>query len=298
MAQETVLYSTGFEPSEGYEAQYELAGQAGWLKFPPASGGNGLITNFLGSQAAYVGLFPLLPRTNYLSIWHPINYSPPAGSNVVVEFSTRMLIADSTTNQWDNFYWTVYNEAGVALFSIDFDVYEFAVYYYLLDGTNDFKPTGVSFTNDVPYTLKISMDLSKNRWSALLGQTVLATNVPITTVGATLSIGDIDAGWVIYDDAAPGDNFMVFDEYKVSVRPAAPPPLPAPAHLALLGRTSNGQTVLRVTGENGSRHAVEASADFASWTALRTNTISDGGFDFIDNSGSIPVRFYRSRAVP
>jgi hypothetical protein len=296
-AQEMVLYSTTFEPAQGYEAQYELAGQAGWLKFPPTSGGNGLITNFLGTQAAYVGLFPLIPKTNYISVWHPVDYSPPAGSNVVVEFSTRMLIADSTTNQWDNFYWTVYNRSGEALFSLDFDVYEFAV-YYLLDGTNEFQPTGALFTNDVPYTFKLTMDLGRNLWSALLGQAVLATNLPITTAGAALTIGDIDAAWVIYDDGAPGDNFMLFDDYKVSVRPAEQPPLAPAAHMTLLARTPTGQSLLRVTGQNGTRQAVEASSDLSVWVALKTNTISDGEFDYIDNSGPVPFRFYRARFVP
>jgi hypothetical protein len=208
-----------------------------------------------------------------------------------------MLIVDSTTNRYDNFYWTVYNTSGESLISLDFDVYYLGV-YYLLDGTNDFVDSGVTFSNDVPYTLSMTLDLGRNRWSARLDNQTIATNQPLTTVGAKVDVGDIDAAWLVYDPANPGDNFMVFDDYRVAARPDASPPPATPSRLSLLGRTPAGQVLLRVFGPAGSRQAVEASSNLQSWTALRTNVVTDTYFDFLDETAGIPARFYRARAVP
>ena len=55
-AASTTIFSTGFERSEGYDDQYVLIGQNGWLSF--GSGGNGLVTNFFEGfgQQAFIGL--------------------------------------------------------------------------------------------------------------------------------------------------------------------------------------------------------------------------------------------------
>ena len=61
LGQGQVLYKTGFEPEEGYDIKYTLAGQAGWLE--EGTGGNGLIEGIfqdLGNQA-YIG-FGLLRK--------------------------------------------------------------------------------------------------------------------------------------------------------------------------------------------------------------------------------------------
>jgi hypothetical protein len=292
----TNLYSTGFEAAQGFDSKFELVGQNGWVRYPDGGGGNGLVTNFFGSQAAYVGLFALQPRTNFLSVYQPINYSPPLTNNPVVKFSVRMAVLDSTTQDRDSFYWSLYNTRGDHLFTLDFDNYDLGV-YYLLDGTNDFRPTGISFTNDVPYTLEVTMDFARNQWSATLDRTnVLAASLPLTTVGAPVDIGDIDAIWAIYAADKPGDNFMVFDDYQLTAESGPPAPQ---ARLTILDRTTAGWTLLRLAGPSNTRHAIEGSVDLLQWTPLTTNNVVDGTFDFVDtSSAALPFRFYRSRVVP
>ena len=289
-----VLYSTGFQPSEGYNPQFELIGQKGWVSDTTTlSGGNGLLTNFLGSQAAYVGLFPLNPLDTYLAVWQPINFLPLVPPAMpLVKFSATMAIIDSTNGFRDDFFWNVYNIQGNYLFTLDFWNNDLGI-YYALDDTNGFVFTGATFTNNVAYTVAITMDFARNQWSATLNGATLVSNLRITTTNSPVNLGDVDAVWSIGDSANPGDNFMIFDNYLITAD-AEPP-----ASVSALGRTGSGQFLLRVYGPSGSRYAVDASADLRQWSALKTNVVTDGSFDYVDTSaGGFSTRYYRARLVP
>ncbi len=286
----TNVYFTRFESSEGYNYRNELVGQNGWVCDTLSFGGNGLTTNFLGTQAAYVGLFALDPPADWISVYQPFDFKPLERGLPLVEFSTVMAIIDSSNTNWDDFLWTAYNSEGVPLFTLDFNNYDWTIKYGL--GTNDPVDTGVQFTNDVPYDLRIRMDFAHNRWSASLGPVLLVTNVPIAGPKQALDLADVDAVWWPYYTNYPGDNFMVFDNYKVTAD-ALPP-----VRLMSLGRDGTGQFLLRLTGPSGSRWAVEASTNLVQWTALKTNVVTDGFFDYIDSGArTLSKRYYRSREV-
>jgi hypothetical protein len=138
------------------------------------------------------------------------------------------------------------------------------------------------------------MNFASNRWSATLNSTLLATNLPMTTTGKQLTFGDVDAVWELYTINSPGDNFMLFDEYKIT---ADIPPPPRP-RLTLLSRTA-GQTLLRLAGQNGANFAIEGSTNLVNWTALKTNLVTGGSFDYTDTSSAgLNRRMYRARWVP
>jgi len=288
----TNIYSAHFERGEGYDADYELIGQNGWITDSQSYGGNGIITNFSGTYAAYIGLFPLDPPDDHLAIWQPIDYSPLTAGFPIVKFSVLMDIIDSENDNYDWFYWSVYNRQTQPLFTLAFDVYYLDI-GYLLDGTNDWVWPGIAYTTNTAYTLEVTMDFSRNQWSASLNERLLVRNQPITTTGADLDLGDIDAVWYIYDPNAPGDNFMIFDNYTITAES-----LP-PASLSALGINPSGEFQLRVSGTDGVRYAVEASSDLLHWTPLETNTVTGSSFDFTDiQSSGRQQRFYRARAVP
>ncbi len=290
----TSIYTTGFEASEGYTTNLDLVGQNGWVG--SGSGGNGIVADFfpgLGQQA-YVGFTPPATNDNNLVVWQPINLNPVPTNTPLVNFSALMAITDSSNTNWDDFYWSVYNSQGDRLFTLDFDNYYLEV-NYALDGTNQFVSTGATFTNGPIYTLTLTMDFGRGRWSAALSGVVLATNQPMTTTNAPLNLGDVDAVWVPYDLANPGDNFMVFDNYQLT-RQAAPP---HPPTLQSFQRLENGSTLLRLYGQPNDSFAIDASADLAHWTALKTNVATDGYFDYSDtNAVGSRLRFYRGRWVP
>jgi hypothetical protein len=286
-ARAVVIYQTGFEFSEGYSTNKDLVDQNGWIKF--GSGGNGIVTDFIADkgQQAYVGFTPPIPNDSSLFVLQPLDLNASK-----VQFSVTLAIFDSTppnTNR-DDFYWTVFNQQLDQLFTVDFDNQELRV-YYILDDNKNRTWSGVNFTNDGAYQLTIAMDFASNRWSATLNGILVTNNQPITTVGKPLNLGDIDAAWAIWDPKAPGDNFMVFDDYQVSA--TVPPP-----QLKILSIT-NGVPTLRVSGQPSNPFAVEASTNLTSWVALKTNITTGGSFTYVDNASvGFPVRFYRARWAP
>lgn len=297
---ETVLYSTDFEFSSGFDSAYELVGQGGWIGYPystneDAVNASGIISNGPpgNAQEAFVGYFEPNPLRSFVSVWHPLNVDP--GLHPQVRFEVLMTIYDSSTNypDLDNFRWSVYNAEGDRLFAVDFDNYNKSVTCFLDDDTNAI-PTGQLFTNDAPFHFSISMDFASNRWSAAMEGTTFITDLPIATNSAPLNLGDVDAVWAIYNTNYPGDNFMTFDNYRVlAVAPDA-----AAGMLKPLGML-NGGFVLRVFGSDLRRYAVDASTNLANWTPLKTNFVTGGFVDFVDQSAAqYDQRFYRTRIVP
>ncbi len=290
----TNVFFTQFEPVQGYSTNLDLIGQAGWLG--DGSGGNGIVNNFIAGQGqqAYIGYSAPDAGGDQLVAWQPLNFSPLAANQPIVKFSVLMSIEDSTNDNFDNFRWSVYNSAVDRLFSLDFDNYYTNV-NYLLDGTNGLVATGVSFTPGSNYTLLVTMNFAANRWSATLDNALLATNQLITTTGAALNLGDIDAVWLVYDTNAPGDNFMLFDNYRVTAEAL---PMTS-AQMNFLGRTVERWTLLRVFGPDGSRWAVEGTTNLLNWTSLKTNVVSGGYFDMFDMTAvGLNQRFYRAQRVP
>ena len=299
-----VVYSTEFEEAEGYDLAYTLDGQQGWLA--DGTGGNGVYTNLFGlpefGQQAYVGLFePLALGEPSLTVWQPVKLAPVPASTAVVRFSAWVEIFDSLDYlAYDRFQWSVFttNAAatyglstnGIRLFTLDFNNDDRSINYQLQNTTN-FVWTEWSFENEALYQLQILMDFSQNLWSATVSDAVVVTNQPITTDNSPLSLGAIAAVWVYSDTNYPGDNYMVFDDYQITsfVSPWLTP-----------GDRAGNTFSLRLTGEPGQRYAIEASTNFMTWTALRTNTadLADGTFDFFDSNARSPYRFYRGRLVP
>jgi len=147
----------------------------------------------------------------------------------------------------------------------------------------------------VNYNLTITMDFAHNTWTALLDGAALITNLPITTTNSPLDLGDVDAVWSLSNPKKPGDDFMAFDNYRITAQTSTAPS----ARLTPLGYTSNAQFLLRVDGTPDAKFAIETTTNLLTWTPLRTNVLAGGSFDFIDNiSPAAAKRFYRARLVP
>lgn len=295
-----VLYSTGFEYNEGFDAAYELPGQDGWVGFPydtnlTATNSSGIISNGVPtpSQEAYLGFFTPNPPRSFVSVWRPVNHLPT--ERPLVTFEVLMTIVDSTlahTNR-DIFRWSVYNIQGDRLFSVDFDNL-FLDVSYQLDGTATTTVTDQLFTNDVPFRFSLSMNFDSNRWSAAIDGVPFLNGLPITTTNAPLNLGDVDAVWVITETDGPGDNYMVFDDYGITAAPSAV----ASAWLEPLGHVGHAFQ-LRLHGPSGCRYAIDATTDLGIWLPLKTNVVTGGYFDYIDtNLDGSPTRLYRGRLVP
>lgn len=286
-----VLFSTGFETSEGYDFRMPLGGQNWWVNL--GSGGNGVITNFFAGlgQAAYVGFFPPTQREETLHVLRPIDFAPIPANRPLLTFRVVMQLVDSTNGQFDDFRWSVYNTNGTRLFSLDFENSSLGINYGL-DDSAGFVPTGLGFDNDGSYDLEVTMNFAHNLWSASLNDYILINSKPISTAGSPLNLGDIDAVWVIRNPASPGDNFMAFDNYSIIAEDKAS----IPAKLIPLGVSTNRQFSLRVFGEQGLNYVIEASTDLVKWDPIKVITAPGGGvFDFQDlDATRFPNRCYRA----
>lgn len=213
-AESKVIFSTGFETSEGYKLQQPLVGQQGWNK--SGTGQDGIVSQvqFGAGQQAQLG-GALTGKSVRTSVWQPVTNELP-----VMQFSVSMAISQSTNNESDSFDWSVFNADGQPLFTLDFDNFASLVSFGLDDGEG-LHLTDVSFDNDQVYQLGIAMDFRNNTWSAFLDQVPIALEKPITTFGASLNLGYVDAVWLT--DATPGDNSMIFDNYRIVAETNAPP---------------------------------------------------------------------------
>lgn len=288
-AQSQVIYETSFEASEGYSIDADLAGQKGWVS--EGSGGNGLITEFFMGmgQQAYIGFAPPANREDLLNVWRPINYKPLTAGVSVVRFSVSMQINRSTNGFEDDFRWSVYNAEGKRLFTLDFEGLTGII--SSISDAGQFKDTGVIFDYGAYYELIIWMNFSRNLWTATLNDLVIVNSEPLTTSNLALSLGDVDAVWFVRNPGAAGDNFMIFDDYRITAEtvPSIPP------HLEIVERKPSGEFVLRLWGEAGLKYSFEVSEDFKFWDSLGIfQTGTDGTQELEDTSArNYPMSFYR-----
>jgi hypothetical protein len=291
----TALYQTSFEFTEGFDPAFSLVGQGEWVGSDP--GGNGLVSGFFedGGQHAFVGFTPPAQSSiEFVNLWKPIGFTPSPGQSIV-QFSVRMQLVPSTDGHPDDFRWSVYNTAAQRLFTLDFDTSALQI-SYSLDNPPDFVATGSGFDTLGFYDLEVWMDFTRNQWTAALNDVVIVNSKPITSAGAALTLGDINAVWAIRQPSTPGNNYMVFDDYGVFVSAVSS----IPPRVEQLGISQNGAFILRVFGQEGLNYAVEASTDALKWETVQVFKAPAGGmFDFEDAEAlRTPVRLFRVRQAP
>lgn len=288
-----VLFATGFEAAEGYNAALSLRGQQGWLG--EGSGGNGLVHEFFEGmgQQAFIGFAPPAPKDTVLSVWRPFNVPAPTPERPVWKFSVQMQIVDSTNGQYDDFRWSAYNTEGHRLFTLDFDNSSLEI-NYLLDDTNGFRPSGFTFSTEVVYRLEIWMNFARNNWQAVMNGQVVVDAQPLTTTGARLDLSDIGAVWAIRTPGRPGDNYLLFDDYRLTIEPTDH----IPVTLEAWGLNADGAFELFLHAERNRTFALEVSTDLREWFPLATNRLTEGVWFHTDATApGYPWSFYRAREV-
>lgn len=298
-----LLYETSFEEEEGYSTEADLIGQNGWIGFAGGDaflemsndGSSGLLTDFLESegQQAYIGFVKPEQETSveFLSLLQPLGFEPAERGGELVRFTVAMGILDSTNGERDNFRWSIYNTEGFRLFSLDFDNETKAI-SYALDDAEPLKASGFEFDNETFYNLRLDIDFDANKWSAWASDVLLVEGLPVSTQNLKRDLSDIDAVWAIFKPEAPGDNFMVFDNYRIEVIEEAP----TPPTLLPLGHLPNGGFVIRLQGEPNSIYQLESSSDLTEWQVAQNKIDlgATGSIDWVDDSGGSDSRkFYR-----
>jgi hypothetical protein len=298
-AEERVRFETGFEQVEGYDPDFDLAGQNGWIGI--GSGGNGVlagpIEGFRG-QVAYVGFTPPQGTNDLLNVFQPVALKPVGTSLPLITFKVSFQVFDSTTNApyFDDFRWSAYNTREERLFTLDFDN-EAQQINYVLDDGKGFLPTGWSFAAGEAYDLTISLNFARNLWTADINGAVIVNAKPISTRGSRLDLNEIDAVWAIRKPGKAGDNFMIFDDYKISTLPVDE----IPPTLEFVGHLTSGPSIVRILGEPGVLYVLERTSDLRLWTeaARGRATFPGGRIELQDTTAArSDQRFYRARSIP
>ncbi|MBI5767106.1 MAG: immunoglobulin domain-containing protein [Verrucomicrobia bacterium] len=210
----TDLYTTDFESfTVGSDT---IIGTDGWSSTNYGSGASGIIqsTQF-GSKAAYVGFNST--TDSLVSVWRPIGYLPVAAATPTVNFSVDLAIIDSTNGKRDAFFFLLYNASGQLLASLAFDNVGQRIYRY--DGSV-YRDVG-AFTRGTRYALTASINFAAGTWTAALAGTTLFANQQVNAVGRSLSLGMITTTWLPTTTGSPGDNYLLFDNYRIGLVSAA-----------------------------------------------------------------------------
>ncbi len=285
-----LIYKTGFELEEGFDSKYLLYGQGGWLA--EGSGWNGIVADevyFPGfGQQAYIGYSNFAPVSQASVIWRPLNYHVIT-NYPIIKFSVIFQIKDSSNQHYDDFRWSVYNTNVQRLFSLDFDNETLQI-NYVLNNPNEFFSTGYTFSNEGLYELTIAMNFSRNKWIATINDVPIVEPLPLTTSGYSLSLGDIDAGWVLHNTTTPGDNYMVFDDFTVTAEQVVYPP-----KLSMIKTLPNEPLNLTIIGEPATRCVIQKSTNFVNWIDVSTNNVAPNGIINWTNDLNTPFGFYRAK---
>ncbi|MBU6401455.1 MAG: S8 family serine peptidase [Verrucomicrobia bacterium] len=243
------VYATAFEAAQGFQATLPLAGQMGWLT--DSNGPSGILTGYFPGQGqqAYVGLTHptngIVPPVS--AVGPRLNFTPDLTLRPVVQFSVLMAIVSnpaSTNTVGDSFNWDVFNINGDKLFSLQFGTDGSARYT-----TDDGNSGSANLMFNGSGRLTVTMDFGLNTWSASVGTLPIAAGQPITGLGSELNLGSIRASWVPTDNANPGTDAMVFDNYTVTAFPRVLPTILArpqtptgqqPGQSAVLGVVASG----------------------------------------------------------
>ena len=139
------------------------------------------------------------------------------------------------------------------------------------------------------------MDFARNSWTALLNDIVLANGQYIAITNSTaLNLGDIDAVWFINNPNGVGNNYMIFDNYRITSESLKA----IPAIMEPVGRTSEGFFQFLIHGQPDVRYAVEVTTDFNAWDLLGEFTDPDGTSLFEDDTATpFSTGFYRLREI-
>lgn len=297
-----VLFETGFERFEGYDSALDLVdssgrGQNGWTSV--GYGGNGILADVIpdfSGQYAYIGFLPSTNRSGFFNVFRPIRFTPTSNSPPVLVFHVTMSIRDEhpAAATADDFRWSVYTPDDKRLFTVDFHGTDQTI-NFALDDNEGFQETGYLFDYGATYDLEITMSFGRNRWSAALNGTTVIFEERITTRGTTLALGSIDAVWAANASGTWDDNYLLFDDYRIT----AYPPADIASLLEVTGVAANGTATVRIWGEPGVSYLVRSTNDFITWTDRGTvvATAPDGIATFQDAQPAA-ARFYQVVSIP
>lgn len=314
------LYFTGFENPPFSVGADTIRNTDGWIGQSTVAGKalSGILSESQHGvkgigNAAYIGGNPARVSgvsSKQVNLRRPVNVDPVALGQEVASFSVAFGIKDSTaasSYRRDNFEFLIYNSSGQLLAGIQFDnsaldslsgLPQRVIYLLYWNGSSFvYTNTGYTFLPETLEILDFRINLRTNRWSVTLGGAPLFQDItfysgPNTkTLGFVLTQMQVRNTFPLTTDIYPGDNYMLFDDYRLRTDPVT---VTVESSWA-----DTGAFRLDWNEEYGYSYRVQYSADCVNWfdvaSTIHTAT-STGDNSFTDTTSPRPAkRFFRIR---
>ena len=297
---QTVLYTTDFSDFPLGDGQW--AGNDGWESSHPEPTVHGIVDGYFGdnNRSASIGFNPPNGEPIISTVFRPLNVDPIELNQSFVNLSADVAIADSTNEFYDSFYLSIFNRDAQVLGSVLFDntIDSFGLWRY--DGF-EFEELGVLFNHGQLYHLDIRIDFANNLWSAYLDNMSIFTDVNFTEGSDNVrrDLGDFAIEWEVSNLDSPGDNWMLIDNWEVSLHASAhsTPLLSETEIIAQIYIRPNGSVRLRWQGQVNTAYIVDKSSDLVQWSeTARVTTDDSAAGHYVDNAKNKPtMSFYRLR---
>ena len=300
-----VLYETDFEDfTPGAD---NLAGTDGWVATLTGQQLHGIDDEIIPGlgKSAFLGFAPpTIPPTSppTVSVFRPLNYDPIAQGRPMIQFEALIAIADSRDDpdtpaideslRRDRFLVTVYNLDGEPLASVIYDNRLSTFGLWRNDGASS-TDSELEFIVEEPQFLLIRIDFESNSWSAFLDGIPVFTDAEFNASGKARNLGTIAAEWTLSNRLAPGDNWMLFDDWIVEAKRKPTEPF----RIRKIEITPDNLAQLTYAADEGFTYRIEQSIDLKSWSELPnspvTATANDPAAIHIDPTPADGTRFYR-----
>jgi len=307
-------YYTGFETPPFNLGPDKIRGTDGWSG-PMLFAGKALSGILSEAQhgvtdignAAYLGGNPArVTGVNNKSVYlrRAVNLDPVALGQEVASFSVVFGIKDSTADSLfrrDNFEFQIWNTNSQLLGGIQFDNNRLdsltglplrSIYLLYWNGSAFvYTNTGYSFLPETLEVLDFRINFRTNRWTVTVGGAPLFQDISFYTgpnlrnLGSTVAQMQVTNTYPFSTDIYPGDNFMLFDDYRLRTDPVT---------VTLESSwTAAGACKLDWNEEYGYRYRLQYSADCANWfdfpETIHTAMIT-GDRSFTDTTSPRPER--------
>ena len=214
-----ILYDTDFDNFPAGANNW--SGNDNWISNDTTSGAQTIDGNVLPAllNTATLGFSQPISRFTFVAL--DLDYDHLATEKPIVEINTLIGIEDSTNDQRDDFYLSIYNTDGNRLASIRFDNEgpdttnsQFGIWRE--NSTSQFD-TLFDFALGELFNLVAAVDLENNTWSASIDSIPMFENAQFSNTGDPINFGFLAFEWAItaLSTSDHGDNFLLVADISI-----------------------------------------------------------------------------------
>ncbi len=214
-----ILYDTDFDTFPAGPNNW--SGNDNWISNDTISGAQTIDGNVLPGLLNTATLGFSQPTSQFTFVALDLDYDHIASEKPIVEINTLIGIEDSTNNQRDDFYLTIYNTVGNRLASIRFDNQhpeitnsQFGIWRE--NSTNQFD-TLFDFAVGELFNLIATVDLEENTWSASIDSIPIFEDAQFSNSSDPINFGFLAFEWALtaLSTSNHGDNFLLVADISI-----------------------------------------------------------------------------------